>query len=81
MNPMQVAQNRTARLVQEARTPVYTSTREREEAQIIRVAQNAACTAEYCLVCKRCTDHWGEHSDEQLLTWARSPLGKVFLGD
>jgi hypothetical protein len=23
----------------------------------------------YCYVCRRATDHWGEHSDEQIAAW------------
>lgn len=32
---------------------------------------NKACTPDFCFVCSRATDHWGEHSDEQLLEWAK----------
>jgi len=67
MNPNTVAQNRTARLVAEAVTPVYsTSTESALRARLDR-AERALCTDEFCFVCGRCTDHFGEHSDEQLL--------------
>jgi hypothetical protein len=77
MNPAKVAANRTARLVREAKTPVYTSvtkTAAQENERIIRAAQEAACTEDFCFVCSRATDHFGEHSDEQLLAWAKTPF-------
>ena len=73
MNPKNVALARTARLAREATTPVYTSTRESETAKLLSRAEKAACTAEYCFICKRATEHFGEHSDEQILAWARRP--------
>lgn len=67
MNPMMVAQNRTARLVREAAPVVrYTSTTGDTRALLAR-AEDALCTPDYCFVCGRCTDHFGEHSDAQLL--------------
>lgn len=67
MNPMMVAQARTARLVAEATTPVYsTSTEGARRARLDR-AERALCTEDFCFVCSRCTDHFGEHSDAQLL--------------
>lgn len=72
MNPMQVAQNRTARLVREAATPVYTTStitaaaKERENK--IKWAENYT-GPEFCHVCGRCTDHYAEHTDEQLLSF------------
>lgn len=67
MNPNTVAQNRTARLVREANTPVYTTdTASARRARLDR-AERALCTEDYCFVCGRCTDHFGEHSDAQLL--------------
>ena len=32
--------------------------------------QDLACGDDYCHICRRCTDHWGEHSDLQILNWA-----------
>jgi hypothetical protein len=29
-----------------------------------------ACTDDYCFICGRCTDHFAEHSDLQLLNFA-----------
>lgn len=71
MNPNKVAQNRTARLVREAQTPTYSTdtvsaARKAREARI-SAAEKALCTEDFCFVCGRCTDHFGEHSDEQLL--------------
>lgn len=67
MNPMIVAQNRTARLVREANTPVFsTDTASAKRALLARV-EKALCTEDFCFVCGRCTDHFGEHSDAQLL--------------
>ena len=36
----------------------------------IRDVQDRACTEDFCFICRRCTDHWGEHSDAQLLAYA-----------
>lgn len=80
MNPIQVAQNRTARLVAEARTPVYTTdtvgAREHARERAIRWAEDF-CGPEFCHVCGRCTDHYGEHSDEQLLAFYNGK-GRMF---
>lgn len=80
MNPAKVAQNRTARLVREATTPVYTtetvSAAARERARQIAWSEDYA-GEEYCFVCGRATDHRGEHSDEQLLAFY-SGKGKRF---
>lgn len=35
--------------------------------------QDLACSEDFCHICSRCTDHWGEHDDLQLLTWANRP--------
>lgn len=70
MNPNQVFKNRTARLVREASTPAYTTeTGVLSPAQRDRLvrAEQALCTEDYCFVCSRATDHFGEHSDAQLL--------------
>lgn len=84
MNPAAVASARTARLVREATTPVYstdTATAMSENMRrIISRAQDAACTDEYCFICKRATDHWGEHDDEQILRWANSRRGRYLMG-
>lgn len=83
INPATVAAARTARLVREAQTPVFVSTREGAEARARRDlrarAEREACTNEYCFICKRATEHFGEHSDEQILAWARSPQGRRWL--
>lgn len=80
MNPMIVAQARTARLVREAQTPTYsTSTKTaaaKEREARIRWAEDY-CGPDYCHVCGRCTEHYGEHSDEQLLAFY-SGKGKMF---
>lgn len=75
ITPATVAANRTARLVREANTPVYTSTREgqekREREAALRWAEEYThsenADQQWCHVCSRPTDHFGEHSDEQLL--------------
>lgn len=36
----------------------------------LSLIQNLACTEDFCHICGRCTDHWGEHDNEQLLAWA-----------
>ena len=71
MNPMIVAQARTARLVREATTPVYSTdtvsaARAAREA-LLSEAEQTLCDEDYCFVCGRCTDHFGEHSEEPLL--------------
>lgn len=82
MNPMQMNANRTARLVREATTPVYSTNTptmaQRREALIVR-AEAAACHDDYCFVCGRATDHFGEHDEAQILAWARTPRGITFL--
>lgn len=82
MNPMVVAQNRTARLAAEASAPVYTTDTRTAAAQArmrtLRAA-DALAGEDFCHVCGRCTDHRGEHSDEQLLAFARSGLGKFLM--
>lgn len=67
MNPSQAFANRTARLAREARTPVYTSESGVANKAVLAAAERALCTEDYCFVCGRCTDHFGEHSDAQLL--------------
>lgn len=67
MNPNMVARNRTARLVREAQTPVYSTTTEGARMRLLARAEKALCTEDFCFVCGRVTDHFGEHSDEQLL--------------
>lgn len=69
--PAKVASNRTARLVAEMNTPVYTSTSGVANAEEISYLQDRLCTDEFCFVCNRCTDHWGEHTDEQILRAAK----------
>lgn len=67
MNPNTVAQNRTARLARQGQTPVYVTSTSLALAKRLREAELALCTEDYCFVCSRCTDHFGEHSDAQLL--------------
>lgn len=67
MNPMQVAQNRTARLVREANTPVYTTSTAKGEREKKIMWAEKFTGPDFCHVCGRCTDHYAEHSDEQLL--------------
>lgn len=74
--PAQVASARTARLVREVNTPVYstsTPTQAQIERDLIQRAEDLACGDDFCHICKRCTDHWGEHSDAQILKWAKTP--------
>ena len=77
MNPMMVAQNRTARLAREAQTPVYStdtvSAARKAEAARLRAATDLSMSEDFCHVCGRCTDHRGEHSDAQILAWAAKP--------
>lgn len=73
MNPTQVAQNRTARLVREARTPVYSTDTVSAHRERLFQIEELACTDEFCHICSRCTDHYGEHSEAQLLAWAKRP--------
>ena len=82
MNPAQVAANRTARLVREARTPAYTTaTPTAEYTQRLNLRRAEEFTGpDFCHVCGRCTDHFAEHSDEQLLDFARSPRGRMLMG-
>lgn len=83
MNPKQVFENRTARLVREASSPVYTSQSGRysqTEQDIIEAAENFT-GPDFCHVCGRITDHFGEHSDAQLLEWAKSPKGFWMMED
>lgn len=67
MNPLKAAQNRTARLAREAVTPVYTSETGVPNTALLAGIERDLCTEDYCFVCGRCTDHFGEHSDAQLL--------------
>lgn len=40
----------------------------------ISTTQTLACTEDFCFICGRCTDHWGEHSDKQILDyWSKRP--------
>lgn len=73
MNPMQVAQNRTARLVREAHTPAYTSETGKPNLAKLAQIEELACSDDWCHICSRPTDHFGEHDPEQLLAWAARP--------
>lgn len=79
MNPMQAMANRTARLANEASTPVYSTDSTTARRRLVSTAERAACTEDFCFVCSRCTDHFGEHSEEQLLAWARTPRGRRLM--
>lgn len=82
-NPAQVASARTARLVAEgahkprlayvSETGVVSAKASEAERRLISRAQDLACSEEFCHICKRPTDHWGEHTDEQILAWAKTP--------
>lgn len=80
MTPAQVNLNRTARLVVEASTPtpLFVSTRAGERTRMLIRADELA-GEEFCHICGRCTDHRGEHSDEQLERFARSRRGRRLM--
>lgn len=84
--PAQVAANRTARLVREAHTPTYSTATPSEASvaevreQIIRKAQDVACGEDFCHICSRATDHWGEHSDEQIWAFAQTAKYRFLVG-
>lgn len=72
--PAQAMANRTARLVAEGvhRDRVaYTSTSESEQDKFLARMERRLCTDEYCFICSRSTDHFGEHTDEQILAAAK----------
>lgn len=77
MNPNMVAKARTARLVREANTPTYstdTASAVRKAAVArLRKATDLSMSEDFCHICGRCTDHRGEHTDEQILAWAAKP--------
>jgi len=85
MTPAQVASNHTARLVAEAARPVYTTdtvsaTRREREYQLRWAEEYTHSTDDmypWCHVCSRPTDHFGEHSDEQLLAFYRARAPRV----
>lgn len=71
--PAQALANRTARLVAEGAHKdrlVFTSTSEGEVARKAAYFEPRMCTGDYCFVCRRSTDHFGEHSDEQIVAAA-----------
>lgn len=81
VTPAQVAANRTARLVREAHTPVYSTTTPSRDviySAVLRAAESFA-GPEFCHICGRATEHFGEHSDEQLAAFANSPLGMALM--
>ncbi len=41
-------------------------------AERIALAEDDGCREDYCFVCRRCTDHRGEHSEAQLLAYFRA---------
>lgn len=73
MNPSQAFANRTARLVRESRTPVYSTTTEKARQDRLFQIEELACTDDFCHICSRCTNHYSEHSEAQLLAWAKRP--------
>lgn len=79
MNPTQVAANRTARLIAEASAPVFTSTVEFERTRVAAYAEVYACTEDFCFVCSRSTNHFAEHSEEQLHAWAQTPFARRLM--
>lgn len=82
-NPNKALAARTARLAREATTPVYstsTPTPEQRRAALLRKAEDTACGVDFCFVCSRATDHWGEHDENQILAWASTPLAKRLMG-
>jgi len=62
---------REARLAREAKEAAAREAYELELAQGMEVGQwfSQDYLEQYCFVCKRATDHWGEHSDEQVAAW------------
>lgn len=74
---MQAMANRTARLAREASTPVYStdtvSAKAKAERDALAEAEALACGEDFCHVCSRCTDHFGEHTPEQIMAWAKRP--------
>ena len=80
MNPSKVAQNRTARLVREAATPVYSTVTPVPDPneRMARIMWSENYTGpDFCHVCRRCTDHFAEHGAEQLLAFY-SGKGRMF---
>ena len=39
----------------------------------IALAENIACGEDFCFVCSRATDHFGEHSKAQIVAWTERP--------
>ncbi|HWV45625.1 MAG TPA: hypothetical protein VN039_06340 [Nitrospira sp.] len=75
--PANLVANRTARLVAEATTPVYSTdtagAAAKERLRKLEWAEEFTHSEDdrqpWCHVCSRPTDHFGEHSDEQLLAF------------
>lgn len=40
---------------------------------LIARIEDLAVGEDFCHICGRCTDHGGEHTDDQLLAWAQRP--------
>lgn len=70
LTPAQVMVNRGIRMS----APVYstdTATAARKsQARLRQQAEQIACTDDFCFICSRPTDHFGEHTVEQLLQFA-----------
>jgi hypothetical protein len=68
-----------AQRVREAKAPVYTSEAkyikgsEAAKRDYLRRVEDLACGDDFCHICSRPTDHWAEHTSEQLLAWAKRP--------
>lgn len=67
--PAQALANRTARLVAEGahrdRVAYTTDTQGAARKRLSNIERDL-CTEDWCFVCSRPTDHFGEHDDEQL---------------
>lgn len=75
MNPTIVAKAISTRVIREATTPKWTSetgVQTPAERDLLNKAERLLCSAEFCYVCSRCTEHYGEHTDAQILAaWKR----------
>lgn len=72
--PAQAFANRTARLVAEGAHKdrvAYTSTAASEQEKFLARAERDLCDEDWCFICSRPTDHFGEHDDEQILRAAK----------
>jgi beta-galactosidase GanA len=80
MNPTQAFANRTARLVAEGAHKDRLAFRSEAVTVTDKLRMAEEFTGpEWCHVCSRATDHYGEHSDAQLLKFYNSPLGRRLM--